>query len=489
MLTILLIIPIVGVILLAPISTNNNDSILKIKRFALITTIINFIVSIVIWGQFDSSISEYQFTAEYNAVNFCHINIGIDGISIYFVLLTTFTIPICILCSWDSIKTNMKYFLICFLLLETLLISVFVILDILLFYIFFESVLIPLFLVVGIWGGSESRVRAAFLLFLYTLFGSLFILLAFIIIYYNVGSTDFQIISMSEISLESQKVLWILIFISIAIKTPIIPGHVWLYRAHAEAPLAGSVILAGLILKLATYGYIRIILQFLPDACNYYGPVVQTIAVITIIYSSLVTLRQTDFKALIAYSSISHVSIVVLGLFSNTIQGIEGGIILSIAHGLVSPALFILAGGVLYDRFHTRTIRYYRGVVVFIPIFSLLFFIFTIFNAAVPLSANWIGEFISLTGIFQINPIIGILSSTSIVLSAGYSIWLYNRITFGSYSKYLGYTTDINRREFFLLIPLLIISIIIGIFPNIILDTIHISVSNLIYVLIVNLLS
>lgn len=313
MLTILLITPIIGIILIAPINTNTVYSIIKIKRIALIVTIINFIVSLVIWINFDSSIIEYQFTQEFNTVNFCHLNIGVDGISIYFVLLTTFIIPICILCNWDSIKYNIKYFLMCFLVLETFLICVFIILDILLFYIFFESVLIPLFLIIGIWGAnSNTRVRAAFLLFLYTLFGSLFILLAFIIIYFNVGSTDFNIISITEISLESQKILWIPIFISIAIKTPLYPGHIWLYRAHSEAPLAGSVILAGLILKLATYGYIRIILQFLPDACNYYGPFVQTIAVITIIYSSLVTIRQTDFKALVAYSSISHIGIVVL---------------------------------------------------------------------------------------------------------------------------------------------------------------------------------
>lgn len=479
MLITIVIIPLVGILYLTGMS--NKNSINKIKRVALITTIINFLVSIVIWSQFDSNISDYQFTIEFNTVDFCHFNIGIDGISLYFVILTTFIIPICIISNWDNIKYNIKYFLISFLLLETLLISVFIVLDILLFYIFFESVLIPLFLIVGIWGGSDSRVRASFLLFLYTLFGSLFMLLAFIIIYKNVGSTDYKIINIIDISIEAQKILWIPIFISIAIKTPIIPFHIWLYRAHAEAPLAGSVILAGLILKLATYGYIRIILQFLPDACNYFAPFVQTIAVITIIYSSLVTIRQTDFKALVAYSSISHVSIVVLGLFSNTIQGIEGGIILSIAHGLVSPALFILVGGVLYDRFHTRTIRYYRGIVVFIPIFSILFFIFTIFNAAVPLSANWIGEFISLTGIFQTNPIVGIIASSSIVLSAGYSIWLFNRISFGSYSKYLNYTTDINRREFSVIIPLLIISIILGIYPNVVLNDIHISVSNLIY--------
>jgi NADH-ubiquinone oxidoreductase chain 4 len=481
MLTLLLIIPLVGALMLAPMQGNTIQSESQMKRVALGTSLINFVLSIVLWGEFDSSTSEYQFTQEFNQVNFCHLHIGVDGISLYFVLLTTFITPICILSNWDNIKQQLKYFLMCFLVLETLLIAVFVVLDILLFYVFFESVLIPLFLIVGIWGGSATRVRAAFLLFLYTLFGSLFMLLAFLVIYYNVGSTDFQVVSLSEINLESQKLLWLAVFISMAIKTPLLPFHVWLPRAHAEAPLAGSVILAGLILKLATYGYMRILIQFLPDATSYFSPLVQTIAVITLIYASLATLRQTDFKALVAYSSIGHMAVVVLGLFSNTIQGIDGALLLSIAHGVVSPALFILVGGVLYDRYHTRTIRYYRGMTAYMPLFSIMFFVFTIFNAAVPLSANWAGEFLCLAGAFQRNPVFAVLGSTGIVLSAAYSIWLYNRIAFGGWSKYLNYTTDLTRREFMLLLPLLFVAVVFGIFPNIILDSVHASTSGLLY--------
>jgi len=481
MLTLLLIIPLVGALMLSPMQGNTLQSESQMKRVALGTSLINFVLSIVLWGEFDSSTSEYQFTQEFNQVNFCHLHIGVDGISLYFVLLTTFITPICILSNWDNIKQQLKYFLMCFLVLETLLIAVFVVLDILLFYVFFESVLIPLFLIVGIWGGSATRVRAAFLLFLYTLFGSLFMLLAFLVIYYNVGSTDFQVVSLSEINLESQKLLWLAVFISMAIKTPLLPFHVWLPRAHAEAPLAGSVILAGLILKLATYGYMRILIQFLPDATSYFSPLVQTIAVITLIYASLATLRQTDFKALVAYSSIGHMAVVVLGLFSNTIQGIDGALLLSIAHGVVSPALFILVGGVLYDRYHTRTIRYYRGMTAYMPLFSIMFFVFTIFNAAVPLSANWAGEFLCLAGAFQRNPVFAVLGSTGIVLSAAYSIWLYNRIAFGAWSKYLNYTTDLTRREFMLLLPLLFVAVVFGIFPNIILDSVHASTSGLLY--------
>ncbi|RYE15044.1 MAG: NADH-quinone oxidoreductase subunit M [Rickettsiales bacterium] len=483
MLTSLLAVPLAGVIALVPITNTSPHSGSRMKRVALGVSLLNFIISMVLWGEFDSSTSEYQFTQEFlaNQVTFCHLQIGIDGISLYFVLLTTFITPICILSNWDSIIHGLKYFLIAFLVLETLLIAVFVVLDILLFYIFFESVLIPLFLIVGIWGGSATRVRAAFLLFLYTLFGSLFMLLAFLVMYYNVGSTDFGVLALSEIHPDSQRLLWLAIFVSMAIKTPTWPFQIWLLRAHAEAPVAGSVILAAIVLKLATYGYMRILLQFFPDASDYFSPLVQTVAVITIIYASLATLRQTDFKAMIAYSSVAHMGVVLLGLSSNTIQGIEGAILLGIAHAFVSPALFILLGGVLYDRYHTRTIRYYRGMTAYMPLFSLFFFLFTIFNSAVPLSVNWAGEFLSLTGTFQQNALAAFLGSTGIVLSAGYSIWLYNRISFGSWSKYLSYTTDLTRREFMLLLTLLIPTVLFGIFPNVILDTLHVSVSTLLY--------
>lgn len=515
MLLTLIILPLVGILILTTMedtsssnSYSQNGSQLKIsisgsvavenqKRVALITSLVVFFVSMILWTEFDSSSSDYQFTQDFSVsslweakeqVHFCHLKLGIDGISLYFVLLTTFITPICILSNWSTLP-NMKFFLSSFLLLESLLLCVFTVCDILLFYIFFESVLIPLFLIVGIWGGSATRVRAAFLLFLYTLFGSLFMLLSFLGIYYHVGSTDFQVVSLGEISLDAQKVLWLGIFLSMAIKTPLLPFHVWLPRAHAEAPLAGSVVLAGLILKLATYGYMRILLQFLPDATSFYSPLIQTIAVITLIYASLATLRQTDFKALVAYSSIGHMAVVVLGLFSNTIQGIDGAILLSIAHGVVSPALFILVGGVLYDRYHTRIIKYYRGMTAYMPLFSLFFFLFTIFNAAVPLSANWVGEFLSLTGIFQRNPVFSILGATGIVLSAAYSIWLYNRIAFGSFSPYLigqGSTntvvpTDLTRRECMLLLPLLFVALLFGMFPNIVLDQIHASTTTLLY--------
>lgn len=438
-------------------------------------------VSLVLWGEFDSNSSQYQFTTEFGNISFCHLHIGVDGLSLYFVLLTTFTMPICILASWENVKHNLKYFLIAFLLVETLLIALFVVLDLLLFYVFFESVLVPLFLIVGIWGASETRIRASFLLFLYTLFGSLFMLLAFLVIIYNVGTSDLQMISLADISFESQKILWLAIFLSFAIKTPLIPFHVWLPRAHVEAPLAGSIVLAGLILKLAVYGFLRILIPLLPEATSYFSPLVQTIAVITLVYSSLTTLRQTDFKCLVAYSSIAHMSVVVVGIFSNTIQGIEGGIMLSIAHGFVSPALFMLVGGVLYDSFHTRTIRYYRGLTLYMPVFSIFFLLFTIANAGTPLTSNWVGEFLALSGTFQRSPLVGLLMSTGIVFSAGYSFWLYNRMAFGAYSPYLGYAKDVTRREYMVLLSLLIPTFVFGIWPNIILNDLHYSVSTLLY--------
>jgi len=481
MLTALLLIPIFGSLALLPISEESQAGVTRIKQIALAVSMVNFIVSIVLWGEFDSSSLQYQFVQEFNTVSFCHLHIGIDGISLYFVLLTTFITPICLLSNWDSIKFGVKYFVIAFLMMETLLIAVFVVLDLMLFYIFFESVLIPMFLVVGIWGGSVTRIRASFLLFLYTLAGSLFMLLAIMVIYYNVGSTDFTIVSLSDISLDSQKILWLAFFLSFAVKTPLVPFHMWLPRAHAEAPLAGSILLAGVFLKLATYGYLRILINFMPDATSYFSPLVQTIAIVTLIYSSLATLRQVDFKALVAYSSISHMAIVVLGLFSNTIIGIEGAIALSVAHGVISPAMFTLVGGVLYDRFHTRVIRYYRGMTVYMPVFAALFFVTTAFNMAVPLSLNWIGEFMSLSGTFQRSPVIGMLGASGIVLSAAYSIFLFNRIAYGAYSQYLSFTTDVTRREFMVLLPLLAVALIFGIMPNIIFNDLHVAVTQLLY--------
>lgn len=481
MLSLLLLIPIIGSLLLLTIPENSIENKIRMKRITLITMLINFIISIYIWLEFDSSTSQYQFVYEFIDLSYCHLNIGIDGISLYFVLLTTFVSPIAILSNYNNITNNLKYFLISFLLLETLQIGVFVVLDLILFYIFFESVLPFLFLIIIIYGSGEARIRSALLLFLYTLAGSLFMLLAILQIYSYVGSTDFQIISLSEINLDNQKILWLGFFLAFAVKTPLWPLTGWLYRAHADSPLAGSILLAATILKFATYGYLRVLINFFPDATNYFSPLVQTIAIITLIYASLATIIQQDTKALIAYSSIAHMSIVILGLFSNTIQGIEGSILLALAHGFVSPALFICVGGVIYDRTGTRIIHYVRGLVTYMPVFTILFFIFTLSNTGIPLTLNFLGEQLSLIGIWERSPLIATLGATGIVLSAIYSIYLYNRISYGIYSPNLKPIKDISRREFNLLITLLLPTVLLGIFPNVILDGLHFSISSLLY--------
>jgi len=481
MLSFLLLLPIIGSLLLLTIPENSIENKIRMKRITLITMLINFIISIYIWLEFDSSTSQYQFVYEFIDLSYCHLNIGIDGISLYFLLLTTFISPIAILSNYNNINNNLKYFLISFLLLETLQIGVFVVLDLILFYIFFESVLPILFLIIIVYGSGEARIRSALLLFLYTLAGSLFMLLSILQIYSYVGSTDFQIISLSEINLDSQKILWLGFFVAFAVKTPLWPLTGWLYRAHADSPLAGSILLAATILKFATYGYLRVLINFLPDATNYFSPLVQTIAIITLIYASLATIIQQDTKALIAYSSIAHMSIVILGLFSNTIQGIEGAILLALAHGFVSPALFICVGGVIYDRTGTRIIHYVRGLVTYMPVFTILFLIFTLSNTGIPLTLNFLGEQLSLIGIWERSPLIAALGATGIVLSAIYSIYLYNRISYGIYSPHLKPIKDISRREFNLLISLLLPTILLGIFPNVILDGLHFSISSLLY--------
>jgi NADH-ubiquinone oxidoreductase chain 4 len=481
MLSLLLLIPILGSLLLLTIPENSIENKIRMKKITLISMIINFLISIYIWLEFDSSSSQYQFVYEFIDLSYCHLNIGIDGISLYFLLLTTFISPIAVLSNYNNINNNLKYFLISFLLLETLQIGVFVVLDLILFYIFFESVLPLLFLVIIIYGAGEARIRSALLLFLYTLTGSLFMLLAILQIYSYVGSTDFQIIFLSDISLDNQKFLWLGFFLAFAVKTPLWPLTGWLYRAHADSPLAGSILLAATILKFATYGYLRVLINFLPDATNYFSPLIQTIAIITLIYASLATIVQQDTKALIAYSSIAHMSVVILGLFSNTIQGIEGAILLALAHGFVSPALFICVGGVIYDRTGTRIIHYVRGLVTYMPVFTILFFIFTLSNTGIPLTLNFLGEQLSLIGIWERSPIIAALGATGIVLSAIYSIYLYNRISYGIYSPHLKPIKDISRREFNLLLSLLIPTVLLGIFPNVILDGLHLSVSSLLY--------
>ena len=387
-----------------------------------------------------------------------------------------------ILSNWKSILKNSKWYLLTMLLLETLLLTVFMVLDILLFYIFFESILPPLFILIGLFG-SSNRVRASFYLFLYTLWGSLFLLLCILFIYSIMGITDFDCLSKTNFNYITQIILFCGIFLAFAVKTPVIFLNTWLLKAHVESPLGGSIILAAIVLKLSLYGILRLLLPILPKACLNFTFIVYLIGVITIVYASFSTLRTIDIKELIAYSSVSHASVYILGSFSNTIQGIEGSICLGLAHGFVSSGLFICAGGILYDRSSTRLITFYRGIVQLMPLFSILFFILCLGNAGTPLSLNFLGEFLSLYGTFERLPLSGVLSSSSIVFSAAYTIFMFNRIVFGGkLSQYFKASIpDINIREFILLLILVLFTVVLGIYPNSILEGLHFSVSSLLY--------
>lgn len=481
----LLLIPLIGIGFVT-IEGNYGLSLInniRIKSIALTTSIINLVVSLIMFILFDFSSKQFQFIEEHYQISYFDIYLGVDGLSIYFILLTTIIMPIAILSNWNTIQSkNVLSFVVIMLLLETLLLAVFLVLDILLFYIFFESILPPLFLLIGLFG-SSNKTRASFYFFLYTLFGSLFMLLSIVTMSSIMGTTDFDALSKSNFNYVTQLFLFYGIFIAFAVKTPVIFLNTWLLKAHVESPLSGSIILAGIVLKLSLYGIFRLILPLLPKASLNYTYIIYVIGVITIIYASFSTLRTIDIKELIAYSSVSHAAVYLIGAFSNTIQGIEGSIVLGLAHGFVSSGLFICAGGVLYDRSSTRLITYYRGMAQVMPIFSVLFFILSLGNSGTPLTLNFIGEFMSLYGVFERMPLLGVLASTSIVFSAAYTIFMYNRIVFGgSYSIYFVENIgDVTRREFIMLLVFVVLTVLFGIYPAPILDGLHYSVSSLIY--------
>lgn len=475
MLIITVLVPFIGAFSL---SLSSFTHVLNMRRWALNFTCATYLCSMLIWINFEVGHNEIQFTQIVTNWNLGQLSFGVDQLSLFFILLTTITIPIVILSSFYINSHIAKTYLILILIFEGFLIIVFSSLDLVLFYISFEAALIPLSLLVGIFGGMR-RIQAAFLFLLYTLVGSLPMLLSIIKIYSTVGVTHLGLLSI--MTPEYSHLVWLGIFLGLAVKTPLVPFHLWLKTAHSEANTATSILLAGLVLKIATYGFIRILIGIMPNESAYFGPLVMTIALISVVYTSFSCLRQTDFKQLIAYSSVSHIGIVVLGIFSNTVTGLEGAIILSLAHGFTSPALFFLLGGVVYDRYHTRTIRYYRGLSIYIPLFASFFFIFSLANSGTPITSNWIGEFISLAGAFQGYPVLTTLASTTIFLSACYSIYLFNRICFGSWSAYLTPVIDINRLEFHVLLPLLFFTFLLGLYPNVVLDYIHLGVSSLIY--------
>ena len=431
---------------------------------------------------FDFSKNQFQFVLEYHNFSLFDFYLGLDGLSIFFVILTTIIIPLSLLSNWNSITNNVNFYLLIILILETLLLLVFLVLDILLYYIFFESILPPLFILIGLYG-STNRVRASFYIFLYTLLGSLFLLLSILTMSSIMGTTDFDALNKSNFNYITQLFLFFGIFIAFAVKTPTIFLNTWLLKAHVESPLSGSIILAAIVLKLSLYGIFRLILAILPKASLDLTYFVYIIGIITIIYASLSTLRTIDVKELIAYSSVSHAAIYLMAVFSNSIHGLEGGIILGLAHGLTSSGLFICVGGILYDRTHTRIIFFYKGLTQVMPLFSILFYLLSLSNCGTPLTLNFLGEFLSLYGIFERLSLLGIFASLSIIFSAAYTIFMFNRISFaGSFSKFfLLSIPDLSKREFTLLISLLILNLFFGIYPVCILDGLHYTLSNLIF--------
>ena len=477
-LTITCVIPLIGALCLVAVPSEWKSVLLNV---AFLVSNLTFICSLFLWILFDPTSSFFQFEKLlfYFKYSNLYYSIGLDGISLFFVLLTTFLINICILVSWGSVKADLKEYLISFLVLEFFLIQVFCVLDLLLFYVFFESVLIPMFLIVGIWGSRQRKIRAAYQLFLYTLLGSLLMLLGIIFIYTQVGSLDFQVINSFVFPDFTQFLLWLAFFASFAVKIPMVPFHIWLPEAHAEAPTSGSVILAGILLKLGGYGFIRFSLPLFPTASIFFTPFVFTLSLIAVVYASLTTLRQIDLKKIIAYSSVSHMGFVTIGIFSFNPQGVEGSILLMLSHGVVSSALFLCVG-VLYDRYKTRIIKYYGGLTQVMPIFSIFFLFFSFANTGFPGTSSFIGEILVLIGTLRINFILTFFTALGVIFSAAYSIWLLNRINFGLLStNFFNSFQDISRRETWILLPLLLLVLWMGLYPESFLQEIHFSVLNL----------
>ena len=479
-LSIIIFLPLVGVALLSLINSTTANGERNLKQTALWVVCLNFIVSIAMLINFDQSDPNFQFTESYFWLNSgISYHLGVDGISILLIILTTFLMPFCILASFESIKVSLKEYLIAFLILETLMIGVFCSLDLVLFYLFFEGGLIPMFLIIGIWGG-ERRVYATFKFFLFTLAGSVFMLLAIIAIYMETGTTNITYLLQFDLAPSLQYIFWLAFFASFAVKIPMWPVHTWLPDAHVEAPTAGSVILAGVLLKMAGYGFIRFSLGIFPIASSYFAPFIFTLSIIAIIYASLVALVQTDMKKLIAYSSVAHMGFVTLGIFTFTLQGIEGAIIQMLSHGIISAALFLCVG-VVYDRIHTREIDRYGGLVNRMPIYAFAFMIFIMGSIGLPGTSGFVGEFLVLLSIFSVNTYFAVFATSGVVLAAAYSLWLYRKVIFGSLIKDdLQDILDLSYREITILFPLAFLTIFFGFYPQPLIDIIEPSTIQLI---------
>ncbi len=455
----------------------SNASAIYISLFSSLAT---FILSLFLWYSLDLNSSDFQFIEEKSWIDdFIKFKLGVDGISILFIVLTTFITPICIISCINSVKDRVKEFLIAILVLETFMIGVFCSLDLVIFYLFFEAGLIPMFLIIGVWGGPK-RVYSAFKFFLYTLLGSVLMLVAIIVIYWLTGTTDITQIQEIKIPREYQNLLWLAFFSSFAVKTPMWPVHTWLPDAHVEAPTAGSVILAAILLKMAGYGFLRFSIPLFPIASEFFTPLIYALSIIAIIYTSLIALMQDDMKKLIAYSSVAHMGYVTLGIFTLTKQGVEGSIFQMISHGLISAALFLCVG-VVYDRLHSRLISAYGGLVSYLPKYSFLFIVFALAALGLPGTTGFLGEFLVLTGSFQKNYIVAMLATFGVILGAAYILWLTKRVIFGkTNNEQIKSLKDTNKFEIIMLVSLAFLIIFFGVFPYPLMETLSIPVDNLI---------
>ena len=472
--------PLVGVALLLLTRGDTSLGRRNILNVSLLTTVFTFVVSLFIWINFDNSNVGFQMVEKHGWLGTgISYHLGVDGISMLFVILTTLLMPFCVLASWTSVEKRLKEYMIAFLVLETLMIGVFVSLDIVLFYVFFEAGLIPMFIIIGVWGGKD-RVYASYKFFLYTLLGSVLMLLAIMAMYWDAGTTDIAALLQHDFPPQIQTWLWLAFFASFAVKMPMWPVHTWLPDAHVQAPTAGSVILAGILLKLGGYGFLRFSLPMFPLASDFFAPFVFTLSVIAIVYTSLVALMQEDMKKLIAYSSVAHMGYVTMGIFAANQQGVQGAIFQMISHGFVSGALFLCVG-VIYDRLHTREIAAYGGLVNNMPKYALAFMVFTMANVGLPGTSGFVGEFLTLIGVFRVNTWVALFAATGVILSAAYALWLYRRVVFGALEKEsLKSMLDLNAREKLVLYPLIALTIFFGVYPAPILDATAASVDNLV---------
>ena len=476
----LILLPSIGAFFIFITRSNNISNFKSAQYVALFTTFANFIISLYLWYIFDTSTSNFQFVENRIWLHgFINYKVGIDGISILFIILTTLITPLCIVLVNKTINTKLKEFLISILIMESLMIGVFCSLDLVIFYLFFEGGLIPMFLIIGIWGGPK-RVYSAFKFFLFTLLGSVLMLIAIISIYWISGTTDIIELYNLRIDIKYQNLLWLAFFSSFAVKTPMWPVHTWLPDAHVEAPTAGSVLLAAILLKMAGYGFIRFSIGLFPVASEYFVPLIYSLSLIAIIYTSFVALMQEDMKKLIAYSSVAHMGFVTLGIFTITQQGLEGSIIQMISHGLVSAALFLCVG-VVYDRMHSRLISSYGGIVTIMPKYAVLFMVFTLAAIGLPGTTGFVGEFLILMGAFKKSFLVATIASLGVILGAAYMLWLYKRVIFGKIiNKDLLKMLDLNKSEIFILVSLAIPILVFGFYPDPLTNTINVSISNLI---------